>query len=133
MRHVIRATLQRSGYQVLEAPDGGAALTVLERHTGSVDLLLADVVMPHMSGLELFTKIHARDTAMRVLYTSGYTDDILARHGVLDSAGDLIRKPFTPNQLLARVRDVLDRPDLSTSTARLDGGTISAPPARSSP
>jgi DNA-binding response OmpR family regulator len=63
-----------------------------------------------MNGRELYERVSERDGSIRVLYTSGHTDDAIVRHGVLKPGVDLIHKPFTPNQLMARVRDVLDRP-----------------------
>ena len=110
LRDVVRMTLQRHGYHVLEAADGIAALSLLDGHAGRVHLLLTDVVMPVMSGPELASKVAAKDRSIRVLYTSGYTDDAIVRHGIVDAGLDLIHKPFTPRQLLSRVRDVLDRP-----------------------
>jgi two-component system cell cycle sensor histidine kinase/response regulator CckA len=67
--------------------------------------------MPHMSGRELVDKITTRDPSIRVLYTSGYADAAIVRHGVLDPGIAFMQKPFTPEQLLGRVRDVLSRPD----------------------
>jgi PAS domain S-box-containing protein len=111
VREVVRQTLQRHGYHVLEAVDGQAALALLRASAGPIHLLLTDVVMPHMSGRELVDKVTQHDRSIRVLYTSGYTDDAIVRHGVLDSGIAFIQKPFTPEQLLTRVRDVLGRPD----------------------
>jgi two-component system sensor histidine kinase/response regulator len=115
LRDLVRLTLQRRGYDVLEAADGRAALERLESCHRRVHLLLTDVVMPFMSGRELFDTIAKRDGRIRVLYSSGYTDDAIVRHGVLAPGIDLIHKPFTPNQLLARIRDVLDRPSAPRS------------------
>jgi len=109
VRDVVRETLQRHGYNVLEAVDGDAALALLQAGAGPVHLLLTDVVMPHMSGRELVDNITKLDGCMKVLYTSGYTDDAIVRHGVLDAGIAFIQKPFTPEQLLTRVRDVLGR------------------------
>ena len=111
VRDVVRQTLQRHGYNVLEAVDGDAALALLQSEAGPIHLLLTDVVMPHMSGRELVDAITKHDRSIRVLYTSGYTDDAIVRHGVLDPGIAFIQKPFTPEQLLGRVRDVLSRPE----------------------
>jgi CheY-like chemotaxis protein len=111
VRDVVRQTLQRNGYNVLEAVDGDAALALLQSEAGPIHLLLTDIVMPHMSGRELVDAIAKHDRSIRVLYTSGYTDDAIVRHGVLDPGAAFIQKPFTPEQLLGRVRDVLSRPE----------------------
>jgi PAS domain S-box-containing protein len=110
VRDVVRQALQRHGYDVLEAADGQAALVLLANRHSPIHLLLTDVVMPNMSGRELVDRITQHDKSIRVLYTSGYTDDAIVRHGVLDPGIDFLQKPFTPDQLLAKVRDVLDRP-----------------------
>jgi CheY-like chemotaxis protein len=107
-REVVLQTLQRQGYHVLEAADGPRALALLHAHPATVDLLLTDVVMPHMSGRELAGAIAAAGRSLRVLYMSGYTDGVVVRHGVLEPGVSFIHKPFTPDQLLARVREVLD-------------------------
>jgi CheY-like chemotaxis protein len=112
VRDVVRQTLQRHGYRVLEAVDGDSALALLQARAGPVNLLLTDVVMPHMSGRELVDKITKLDRVVKVLFTSGYTDDAIVRHGVLDAGIAFIQKPFTPEQLLTQVRDVLGRSDL---------------------
>jgi CheY-like chemotaxis protein len=111
VRDVVRQTLQRYGYNVLEAVDGDAALALLQSGAGPIHLLLTDVVMPHMSGRELVQALTKHDRSIRVLYTSGYTDDAIVRHGALDPGIAFIQKPFIPQQLLRRVRDVLGRPE----------------------
>jgi CheY-like chemotaxis protein len=117
VRKVVRETLQRRGYNVLEAVGGDAALALLGSEAGPIHLLLTDVVMPHMSGRELADAITKHDRSIRVLYTSGYTDDAIVRHGVLDAGIAFIQKPFTPEQLLGRVRDVLSRPEPPSARA----------------
>jgi two-component system, cell cycle sensor histidine kinase and response regulator CckA len=109
VRDVVRQILQRHGYVVLEAVDGHSALALLHGRRGAVHLLLTDVVMPYMSGRELADRATRLDASLRVLYTSGYTDDAIGRHGGLDPGSDFLQKPFSPNQLVARVRAVLDR------------------------
>jgi DNA-binding response OmpR family regulator len=95
---------------VIEASDGPSALALLSGLPAGVDLLLTDVVMPHMSGSELAERCRAACGNLRVLYMSGYTDDAIVRHGVLAAEIDLLPKPFAVAQLLARVRELLDRP-----------------------
>jgi signal transduction histidine kinase/CheY-like chemotaxis protein len=107
VRAVARAALMRHGYRVLEASGGEEALGIVARHGRDIDLLLTDVVMPAMSGPELAAQIHQRYPDLRVLYASGYTDDAMGRHGVLDADVAFIQKPFTPQQLLRKVRDIL--------------------------
>src|SRR6202022_1483482 len=84
VREVMRQMLQRHGYNVLEAVDGDAALALLRSEAGPIHLLLTDVVMPHMGGRELGDAITKHDRSIRLLYTSGYADDAIVRHGVLD-------------------------------------------------
>ena len=103
--------LQSAGYTVLLAGNGEEALRLLDRHEGSVHLVLTDVVMPGMSGRELATRIAAVRPEIKVLYTSGYTDDAILRHGVLDQGTHFIGKPYTAAELTRKVRAVLDAPD----------------------
>jgi CheY-like chemotaxis protein len=113
VRALARATLVRHGYHVLEAHDGSDALTLAERHRGPIDLLLTDVVMPGMSGRELVSRLTPLRPTMRVVYMSGYSDDAIAHHGVLDPGTAFFQKPFTPRALAQMVRDVLDLPRTS--------------------
>jgi CheY-like chemotaxis protein len=109
VRALAREVLERQGYTVLEASDGAQALQVYEKERERIDLILTDVVMPHMSGREMVDRVCASRPDMRVLYMSGYTGDAIVRHGVLDASMLLLGKPFTPIALIAKVREVLDR------------------------
>jgi two-component system, cell cycle sensor histidine kinase and response regulator CckA len=108
VRTVARQMLERYGYTVLEAPDGTTALRLAEKHHGAIQLLLTDVVMPDVSGRELATQLLALRPDMKVLYMSGYTDDAVVRHGVLQEGIAYLQKPFTPDSLARKVRAVLD-------------------------
>jgi PAS domain S-box-containing protein len=101
--------LKSAGYVVLQASDPQEALRICGRSTEQIDLLLSDVVMPGLSGRELWDQV--RDVRpMRVLFMSGYTDDAVVRHGILQGSVPFLSKPFTKQTLLAKVREVLDAP-----------------------
>jgi PAS domain S-box-containing protein len=108
VRAVTRQVLERQGYTVLEAPNGEAALVLATKHQGPIQLLLTDVVMPGVSGRQLAELLAPLRPDMLVLYTSGYTDDSVVRHRVLESGIAYLQKPFTPDGLARKVRDVLD-------------------------
>jgi CheY-like chemotaxis protein len=108
VRAVAASMLRRQGYVVLEAPGPRQALDLAAHHAGQIDLLLTDVVMPDMNGREVANRLTALRPTLRVLYVSGYTDDAIARHGVLDAGTSFLQKPFTPTSLARKVREVLD-------------------------
>jgi PAS domain S-box-containing protein len=108
VRVLVRTILQRFGYNVIEAQTGGDALLVSENHAGTVDLLLTDVIMPHISGPQLAQRLGA--LVKKVLYVSGYTEDSIVRQGLVDSSIALLQKPITPDSLARKVREVLDSP-----------------------
>lgn len=110
VRNMTKEILQESGYQVLEAKHGQEALLVAGQHLGPIHLMLSDVVMPQMSGRELAARLSPIRRDMRVLYMSGYTDDAIVHHGVLDEGMAFIEKPFTPNALAHKLRQVLSEP-----------------------
>jgi PAS domain S-box-containing protein len=106
MRQLTRKILEQHGYQVLEAEDGKAALNVIGSHSGSVDLILTDVVMKRMTGPELVLRLMDSYPAMKVVYMSGYTGELVANHGI-DGGIRLLEKPFTRADLLKTVDAVL--------------------------
>lgn len=109
VRAVATRLLRSLGYQVLTAENGAEALRVAESHTGTIHLLLTDVVMPGMGGREVAERIAEIRPAIRTLYTSGYTDDTLLQHQLLDQRAHVIPKPYTVQVLARRVREALDR------------------------
>jgi len=109
VRHLARQALESQGYRVLEAANGEEALARCRQHAGVIDLMVSDVVMPRMSGRELRQQIELLSPNTRVIFTSGYTDDAVIRHGVSRADSDFLQKPFTITRLLRKVREVLDR------------------------
>jgi PAS domain S-box-containing protein len=108
VRAVAHAILKRSGYRVLVAQHAAEALLLCEVRSEPIHLLLTDVVMPHMSGAELAKRAVAERPELKVLYMSGYTDDSVVRHGILESEMAFLQKPFTPETLTRKVREVLN-------------------------
>ena len=108
LRKIAIRTLEAAGYRVLSAADGEEALSVGARYEGDIHLLLTDVVMPHMGGRVLAQKLSRIRSSLKVIYMSGYTDDAITHHGVLDQGTHFIGKPFTAEDLTGMVREVLD-------------------------
>ncbi|MFL5562858.1 MAG: GAF domain-containing protein [Gemmatimonadaceae bacterium] len=109
VRRLARRALEAQGFHILEAASGAEALTISAAHAAELDMLLTDVVMPQMSGVELAGRLTASDPGLRVLYMSGYTEDALGQRGVLSPETAFLAKPFTPDVLVETVRAVLDR------------------------
>jgi two-component system, cell cycle sensor histidine kinase and response regulator CckA len=107
VRELVKDYLGATGYHVLEAPDGVQALRVAAAHPGPIHMLITDVVMPHLSGPELATKLGAERDNLKVLFISGYTDDTVFRHGVLEGDVSFLQKPFNLKALAQKVREVL--------------------------
>ncbi len=122
VRSLMLSILRRQGYRVLTAQNGREALTICEDCPERIDLLLTDVVMPQMSGPELAQRLALARADMKVLCTSGYTDDSIVRHGMIASSVAFLQKPITPTSLGKKVREVLDAPS-TPSDAR-----VSQPP-----
>ena len=109
VRAVAERTLRAAGYLVRVAADAEEALTG-DREGARIDILVTDVVMPGRNGRQLADELRRRHPGLRVLYVSGFTHDALAQHGVVEPGVNLLEKPFVGATLLARVRNVLDRP-----------------------
>lgn len=108
VRGIVTRVLSENGYRVLSCGDGKEGLRLFTEKMEEIDLLVTDVVMPGMGGQELASKLKASKPGIKVLYMSGYTDDAINRHGVLDAGLAFIHKPFKPYALLEKVREVLD-------------------------
>jgi CheY-like chemotaxis protein len=107
VRSLASAILSNCGYQVLQGRDGAEALRVSENFSDPIDALVTDVVMPQMSGRQLAEVVQKLRPGIRVLYLSGYTDDVIIKHGVLDSGTAFLQKPFTPAALSKKVQELL--------------------------
>jgi two-component system cell cycle sensor histidine kinase/response regulator CckA len=108
VRRLACKSLAKAGYRVLEARSGAHALEQDSLHSGPVDLLLSDVVMPQMGGRQLAEAMRGRRPGIRVLFMSGYTENSIVHHGILDQGVFFLQKPFTPELLARKVREVLD-------------------------
>ena len=109
VRGLTRKILMQAGYNVLDAQSGEEAIRLCRAHAGPIDLLLTDVVMPEISGKEVADRLLELRPAIRVLFMSGYTDEAIVQHGVLDANVKFIQKPFTWVGLTRKVREVLNR------------------------
>ena len=109
VRKLTCQALRRYGYLVVEAANGGEALLSCERHPETIPLMITDVVMPQISGPELAARLRQLHPEIHVLYMSGYTEDAVVRHGLLDEPISFLQKPFTPSALVHKVRDILDQ------------------------
>jgi len=118
VRAIVREMLVASGFNVLEAATGPEALAVAQRTQRPIDLVITDVVLPGMSGGELAERLRAVRPALRVLYTSGHSDEAIVRHGVSRSESTFLQKPFTYEAFVEKVREALRRP----ADGRADGG-----------
>ena len=108
VRALTRHVLAACGYTVLDVVDGHEALMLADTQTGPIDLLITDVVMPGLGGPEVAEQISRRFPGIRILFVSGYTDDAVIRHGLSQQGVNFLQKPFSPPELAAKVRDVLD-------------------------
>jgi two-component system, cell cycle sensor histidine kinase and response regulator CckA len=109
VRAMARRILDRNGYKVLEATTGAEALRICADTTEAIDLILSDLVMPEMGGRELAAQVRAHHSGARLLFMSGYTEEAAMKRSVLDPSEAFLSKPFTPEALTRKVREVLDR------------------------
>ena len=109
LRNLGREILELQGYRILEAENGIEALRVSEEHGGQIHLMITDVVMPKMGGKEVADRLQPLYPQMKVIYMSGYTDNSIAHHGILAPGLNFLEKPFSPEILARKVREVLDK------------------------
>jgi two-component system cell cycle sensor histidine kinase/response regulator CckA len=108
LRDVVRVGLEKGGYSVMTAESGPKALDIVKSYNGRIHLLVTDVIMPEMDGPQLASQIAAQQPEIRVLYMSGYANEVLGQHGVVDSDVAFIKKPFEVSMLLAKIREALE-------------------------
>jgi CheY-like chemotaxis protein len=108
VRHLIQETLKLYGYEILDAPHGGSALLICEQHAGNIDLIISDIVMPQMNGQELVERLLPLQPQMKVMFISGYSEDVFTNRNTFEPGILFIQKPFTPMELLRKVRETLD-------------------------
>jgi CheY-like chemotaxis protein len=108
VRALSRLILEREGYTIIEARDGKEALLMCEQYPGKIDLLLTDVVMPYLGGPELAEQVILLRPGIKVVYLSGYTDKAIVQQGLLREGVAYLEKPFTPQTLVRRLRQVLE-------------------------
>jgi two-component system cell cycle sensor histidine kinase/response regulator CckA len=108
VRRLTSEMLKQQGYTVLEAASGPEAIRIWRDNHGKIDLVLSDVIMPHMSGPEMARELRALQPELKVIYMSGYTGETIARHGVLNQGTRFLQKPFTVKTLMRKVRGILD-------------------------
>jgi len=109
VRNITRSILSQSGYNVIIAENGIEAMQRFEEYSGDINMLLTDVIMPLMSGRELAEKMRSKQPDLKILFISGYTDDVIAQHGVLDDDVEFIQKPYSPTALAKKVKEVLNK------------------------
>ena len=116
VRRIARIALEGRGFRVLAAASGRAAVELADQNGAEIDLLVTDLVMPGMSGRELADELRIRQPGLRVLFISGYVEDELARHGIVEAEVAFLHKPFSLAELGAKVRAVLDDGDQGAAT-----------------
>jgi PAS domain S-box-containing protein len=114
LRYLARQFLEKQGYKVIEAADGAVAMQIAVAHEGVIHLLLTDVIMPGMNGRELAQRISEIRPNVKILYMSGYTENVVGHDGTLDAGVRLLQKPFNLRDLKSKVREVLDTKGVPT-------------------
>jgi CheY-like chemotaxis protein len=108
LRVIISEVLEAAGYKVLEAAGPEEATVIARSHTEQIALILSDVILPRMSGRELSAALRSAHPEARVLFMSGYTDDAIGHHGILEAGVHFLQKPFATDKLLRKLREILD-------------------------
>jgi DNA-binding response OmpR family regulator len=108
IRRLAQQVMTKAGYTVFEAADGNQAIAQVDAHSGPIDIVVTDLIMPGLSGVDLAQRLTVLRAGARVLYMSGYTDNAIVRNGLLADGAPFLQKPFTPEELLKKLRDVLD-------------------------
>ncbi|MFN4259028.1 MAG: PAS domain S-box protein [Gemmataceae bacterium] len=108
VRDMARMALETQGYRVLDAATGQEAIQIFQTHSGEIDLVITDVVMPAMSGREMIEQMRRQYPSLKVLYMSGYADDAVVRHGVIEATDAFLQKPFSVLNLTRKIREMLD-------------------------
>ena len=121
MRQSEREFLALTGYNVLEARDGEDAISVAREYNGNIDMMITDVIMPHMNGAKLAERLLLERPEMRVLFVSGYAETTVLRHGAIDVTTRFLQKPFSLKMLAKKIRQVLETP------TRASAASLSAP------
>ncbi len=129
LRYLARQFLEKQGYRVIEAADGAVAMQIAVAHEGMIHLLLTDVIMPGMNGRELAQRVSEIRPNTKVLYMSGYTENVIGHNGTLDAGVRLLQKPFTLRELKSKVREVLDSTPIG-SEVDMSVRTAQASPAK---
>jgi CheY-like chemotaxis protein len=109
VREIVRHLLQKSGYKIIEAENGEDAVKKFKDNRGTLSLVLLDVIMPVKNGREAYEEIKGIEPSVKIIFMSGYTDDIISKKGLLEEGFDLITKPINPETLVRKIREVLDR------------------------
>jgi two-component system, cell cycle sensor histidine kinase and response regulator CckA len=130
LRHLARQFLEKQGYRVIEAADGAVAMQIAVAHEGTIHLLLTDVIMPGMNGRELAQRISEIRPNVKILYMSGYTENVIGHNGMLDAGIRLLQKPFNLRDLKDMVREVLDSAPIPREVAMSVPTAHQAPHAR---
>jgi DNA-binding response OmpR family regulator len=129
VRRLLKAVLEADGFDVLEASGGHAALSLVHRYPDALDLLVTDVIMPGMTGKQVFDSVAILRPDLKVLYISGYSGEVLADRGILDASVEYLQKPFTPAALLVRVRELVS----PGAKGQSDGPLVDTPDRRGAP
>ena len=109
IRKLVCDTIEPLGYKIIEAANGEEALELIQKNEGKINLLITDVIMPKMTGKKLAEAVYAEYPEIKVLYMSGYTDNVIAHQGVLAPNIEFINKPLVPSLLTKKIREVLEK------------------------